>query len=398
MSTAKPSRPRLRRILRTIHLWIGVSLGIPFALLGATGSILVYEHEIAELFDSSPKPVLAQGEARPLSAIVEAARAKAPDGAVPTMFSLGDSTKDPVMVRFARPGSGPGPGGASVRIDPVSLATFDAAERSEVQQWLRQVFMLHANALSGREGRYWVGWLGVLMCFLGLSGLIMWWPRPSHWKQAFGVIRGSHPIQFNRDLHGSVGFWGLIVFMMVCFSGVYICFPQTTGEMVRAVFPGRDLRAEAAAIKVEPRSGVERLDIDGALALARAEKPGLLLRMMSFPTRPDQAYRIAFELPGTTPGHGVPMVAVFVDPWARSVITSQDPRQFTIGESITIWQRALHGGYGLGWIWQFLTFVSGLLPVLFAITGITMWWLRRKHKKKAQAGAMGRAPSPSAAE
>ena len=41
--TAKPHRSiKLRRILRTVHLWIGVSLGIPLALIGATGAILTY--------------------------------------------------------------------------------------------------------------------------------------------------------------------------------------------------------------------------------------------------------------------------------------------------------------------------------------------------------------------
>lgn len=68
-----PSRKfRLRRILRTVHLWLGVSLGIPLALIGVSGSILVFEHEIAALFDSAAKPEFAAGQRQPLSAIVEA--------------------------------------------------------------------------------------------------------------------------------------------------------------------------------------------------------------------------------------------------------------------------------------------------------------------------------------
>jgi uncharacterized iron-regulated membrane protein len=393
-----PSSPdrklMLRRVLHTIHLWIGVSLGIPFAILGATGSILAYEHEIIALFEGAePKKTI--GEAQPVSRIVEAARAKAPSGAVPSFYS--NPADEPAAVRFTQPGrSGPG-SATTVRIDPVTLATIDPPERSEVRHWVRQVFLLHANMFAGREGREWIGWFGVGMCFLGVSGLVMWWPRPGRWRQAFSFSRKSHGVRFNRELHSAFGFWGLAVFLVISFSGVYIVFPQTTGEIVRAVFPGRDLRGEANALRVTPIADATAMTVDEVVELAKREAPGLEMRMVSLPPRAEQPYRVAFELPGTTPGHGVPMVTVFIDPWQRNVLAMQDPRSYTLGETITIWQRALHGGYGLGWIWQFLTFLSGLLPVLFAATGITMWWLRRR-RRKAQAAFAARTPSTSPAE
>lgn len=398
--TARPNASqRLRRVLHTVHLWIGVTLGIPFAVLGATGSILVFEHEIAEMFGEDAELRLTAGEPQAVSRIIDAARAKAPQGAVPTFYTLPTGENEPAIVRFVRPGrNAPGPGGASaVRIDPVSLATFDAPERSSIQQWIRQIFQLHANFFAGRDGRKWVGWFGVGMCFLGVSGLVMWWPRPGRWRQALSVSPNARGVRLNRELHGAFGFWGLAVFMVISFSGVYIVFPQTTGELVRTAFPGRDLRAEVASLRVQPLAGGPAMDVDEIVEFARREVPGLELRMVNLPTRPEQPYRVAFELPGTTPGHGVPMVAVLVDPWARAVLTVQDPRRFTIGESITVWQRALHGGYGFGWTWKILTFLSGLLPVLFAITGIAMWWTRRR-RRKAQAATAERSPSASPAE
>lgn len=377
---------KIRNALHTIHLWIGVTLGIPFALLGATGSILVFEDEIAGLFERPSESRRAAGEPQPVSRIIEAARAKVPAGAVPTFYTLPQSSDEPATVRFAAGGrAAPGSGGATVvRIDPVSLETFDAPERSPVRQWIRQAFLLHANFFAGREGREWVGWFGVGMCFLGLSGLIMWWPRPGRWREALSVSRQARGARLNRELHGAFGFWGLAVFLVISFSGVYIVFPQTTGELVRAVFPGRDLRAEAGSLRVQQLAGGAAMGVDDAVARARREVPGLELGMVSLPLRAEQPYRIAFALPGTTPGHGVPMAAVFVDPWSREIIAVQDPRGYTIGETIMAWQRALHGGYGFGWTWRILTFISGLLPVLFAITGISMWWLRRRRKARQQ--------------
>jgi len=385
--TAPTNMPqKIRHFLHTLHLWIGVILGIPFAILGITGSILVFEDEIAELFEGAFEAQLAAGEPQSVSRIIEAARAKAPAGSVPTFYTIPHGNEEPAAVRFAPAGrAAPGPGNATmVRIDPVSLATFEPPERSPVRQWIRQVFLLHANFFTGREGREWVGWFGVGMCFLGMSGLVMWWPCPGRWREALSVSRDARGARLNRELHGAFGFWGLAVFLVISFSGVYIVFPQTTGELVRAVFPGHDLRAEAASFRAQPLAGGPAMDVDDAIEVARREVPGLELRMVSFPLRVEQPYRIAFELPGTTPGHGVPMVTVFVDPWSRAVMAAQDPRRFTIGETITVWQRALHGGYGFGWTWRILTFLSGLLPVLFAITGISMWWLRRRRKARQQ--------------
>jgi uncharacterized iron-regulated membrane protein len=391
-------RPNLRRILRVVHLWIGVSLGIPLAVIGATGSILAYEDEIVALFGGAAAPQLASGEPQPVSAVVAAARAKAPPGTVPTFYSLPAEPGEPASVRFAardRVRAGPG-GTTNIRIDPVSLSILENQQRSGVQQALRQIFLLHANLSVGRDGRFWVGWFGVAMCVLGMSGIVMWWPRPGRWKRAFGVSKQAHGIRLNRELHGAVGIWGLAVFLVISFSGVYIVFPQTTGEIVRTVFPGRDLRGEAASLRVTPLPDSAPMTVDEAVTLAHSAAPGVALRTVGFPARPDRPYRVAFTLPGTTPGHGVPMITVFVDPWTRSIVSTQDPRGFTWGETITAWQRALHGGDGLGWIWQALTFLSGLLPVLFATTGITMWWLRRRRRKAHLASAgnrMAKAPA-----
>src|SRR5690348_13300448 len=102
--TAKPHRSvKLRRILRTVHLWIGVSLGIPLALIGATGAILTYEHEIVALFDGDSQPKLAEGKPQHVATIVEAARAQAPEGAQPVFFSI-PGNDEPAIVRFAPPG------------------------------------------------------------------------------------------------------------------------------------------------------------------------------------------------------------------------------------------------------------------------------------------------------
>jgi uncharacterized iron-regulated membrane protein len=46
----------------------------------------------------------------------------------------------------------------------------------------------------------------------------------------------------------------------------------------------------------------------------------------------------------------------------------------------------LHYGQGLGDVWRALVLLSGLLPLLFGITGVTMWWLKRAQKRELPDG------------
>jgi uncharacterized iron-regulated membrane protein len=145
------------------------------------------------------------------------------------------------------------------------------------------------------------------------------------------------------------------------------------------VLPARDLRGAASAMRVEPVQGIEPVGIDAAVALAREQVPGTALRLVFLPARPDQLIRLALRREGED-RHG-PAVTVLVDPWARRVATVFDPRVFSPGETILAWQHALHAGEGFGPVWKILVFLSGLLPLLFTVTGILMWLLRRRHRR-----------------
>ncbi len=43
----------------------------------------------------------------------------------------------------------------------------------------------------------------------------------------------------------------------------------------------------------------------------------------------------------------------------------------------------VHFGQGLGWVWRILVCLSGLLPAIFAYTGIPMWLIPRDVPRRA---------------
>jgi uncharacterized iron-regulated membrane protein len=72
-------------------------------------------------------------------------------------------------------------------------------------------------------------------------------------------------------------------------------------------------------------------------------------------------------------------VAAAINPWSGELI---DPRSFPPAQTVLAWQQALHFGQGLGWVWRILVCVSGLLPAIFAFTGLAMWLNTQRARRR----------------
>src|SRR5262249_48560627 len=97
----------VRRLLFQFHMWIGLILGLLLALLGLSGSVLVYDDAIAGFLAPVPQAG-AKGEARPLDKIVEAARGAAGRGAM--QISLPREPGEAISVRITQSRGGEGAG------------------------------------------------------------------------------------------------------------------------------------------------------------------------------------------------------------------------------------------------------------------------------------------------
>ena len=384
---------RIKRILAFIHLWLGLILFIPLIVLGLTGSILVFGDELNRALGTAPPRATAAGPAKPVSEIIAAARTGAPAGAIPVGVRMPEDTGEPATVRFAvrRDPSQPAPQGppgiagtVPVHVDAASLQVLGTGPMlgAEGQGFMRLMHNLHGNLMiQGRTGREVVGWFGVVMLFLGVSGMVMWWPKRGQWKRGFTVRWGASAQTFNRDLHGATGIWLWLVFIIISFSGTYLVFPQTMSAPMVAMF-GRVTPQVPDVTIPAPVPGQQRVSVDVAVEAARKAAGGdVTLRSLQLPGRNDQPFRVILDQPGAS--HGTPTINAFVDALSGQVLEMRDPRRFNAAETFMAWQRPLHYGEGLGWIWKLLTFVSGLLPLLFVITGFTLWLNKRRNRRAA---------------
>ena len=375
---------QFRNLLQTVHLWAGLALSIPFILIGLSGSILML---LVDLPYFTIPAATAIGQPQSLTRIVESAMPLAPQGWNVGALVLPRSAEEPIGVELQiPPGRRPPPEfrniqGRVIYIDPVSLKVLGDAERRRAGDFRRFLTTMHiALMVPNYFGARLVGWMGVAMTLFGVTGLVLWWPKRGGWCNAFGIKRGARGFRLHRDLHSALGFWSLGVFLIVSISGVYLAFPVTVtnrvGQIVALKMPPREAAADSAALS--RIAGPGPLSPDDAVNLAHAAVPDATPTAVQLPVFDSGVYMVTLE--PEPYGWDAPQVSVFVGPGAE-VSDIVDPRVYSPAKRVLVWLRAMHYGQGFGLIWHTLVFLSGFLPLIFGITGLRMWQLKRAQRR-----------------
>ncbi len=375
----------LRRALFQVHLWTGLTLGIVLAVLGLSGSVLVYHDELLEITQKPAPRAQAQGVMLPLDALLASARTAFTAKRANATLMLPEAKGDAAVVRFQSGPARPGPQtGTDVFIDPASAKVLEVRP-APYNAFITLMHDLHGRLLiPGREGRQIVGWLGVAMLLLGMSGIVIWWPKRGQWCAGFRIRKNARGYWLYRDLHGAAGIWGLVVFLIVSFSGVAIAFPDTVRSIVTlgmvqpSPTPIFDLRNGPA---VKPIKGQKPLGLDGAVALVKARYPNADIQSIAVPVKRSAALRVMIG----SMDEG-PTSTAYVDPWRKEISAMRNAPGDTT-DTFMAWQRPLHQGSGWGGLWRILVFMSGLLPSLFVTTGIVMWVKKRRARVRVLASA-----------
>ena len=357
-------RPTLRRAWVQIHLWLGLTLGVVGALLGLTGSILVYDHELDTLLNPQRYAISGPHVALPLADYAQRTEQALGNGARPTGMRLPDREEGPVMV-FARARMDAGPF-QRVYLDPPTGRVLDTGTGRD---FLGTLHALHESLmLREYNGREIVGVVGIAMLISSLSGIYLWWPAGGLRRKAFGFRRG---FALHRNLHYTFGIWGAIVLAMLSFTGIFLGFSDA-GRAVVAAFT----TVSPSARGLQGTASAERpIGPDAAATIAIQLYPEATLTGLNFPVGPRGVYRVALREAGDTTSRSG--TAVFIDPRSRAVVHRTDRTTRPGGDSFLLWVRILHEGGAFGGVGRFVTFLGGLLPPLLMVTGLIMWLRQR---------------------
>jgi uncharacterized iron-regulated membrane protein len=364
-ATAEPApwrlRGRTRQWLQRLHLWIGLSVGVAYALIALSGSLLAWQQPWLR----AAYPQLA-GHAQPDAAQRAAVLARIAAEWRPQGLRAADLPLPGLPVWQLYFGDG-----TRRYLDPASgELLLTRAPRGDVLQVVRE---WHTHLLAGKTGEEVLGVLGWLMLFLLLSGPLLWWPGRRNLAASLRP-HAQPPTRRWLSWHRSAGVLTLPLILLVSLTGTLMIYGAGTGQLLRAVL------AEPPPPKPPAAIALRDTPIDWAAVLAAAQRalPGAALHRVTLPGARNGQVAIRAQAPGEW--HQVGRSTIWLDPYDATVLGSHDATADGLGTRINNAVYPLHSGGVGGRTWQLAVTVAGVLPPFFLVTGFLFWRARTRRR------------------
>lgn len=348
-------RHRVRTALSWLHLWVGLTAGTLFAVLGLSGAVLVFHGDLLQW----QHPQLAGHEVRTdgevLAAILER---EGPRGL--RSIQLPDASM-PTFVGFYEDGRR----GHFAPEDGATLLLRSTDD--DLLLWLHE---LHVHLLGGDAGKELVGVVGWIALALLLTGLYLWWPK---WGRMLAHLRmySGPPVRRWLTWHRATGVLLLPVVLLLVLTGVGMVYHAGARSLLTGLFGGGEIPAAPThARDAEP-------DWPRILDTAQAALPGAHLTRTAGPAAGEGIVSFRARMPGEWHPNG--RSTVHVDLAGRRVLLAHDATTQAAGARMTEAIYPLHIGSVGGPLVKWLTAASGLVPAFLLVTGFLFWRRRRRR-------------------
>lgn len=211
----------MRRMIVTIHRWIGLALFAYVAMICLTGSVLVYRPELFRYFEPRPVEVVAGRVLLSDQQLLESARRAFPEEQ-PVEVWRGREPNHAVEIDLVSDGETRG-----YLFDPYTARPLRPAIPWDF--WLvSKLLDLHTELLGGESGRLVNGALGLGLVFMALTGVLVWKPKK---RKAVSASTARVPGSLRR-LHMTVGIWTALFAFMWGITGANLVYPEVLMRVV----------------------------------------------------------------------------------------------------------------------------------------------------------------------
>lgn len=385
-ATARQRLKARRKLWLQAHLWLGLGLGLFLAVIGLTGSVLVFWHELDAainpgLYQAAPAPGATR---KPLDELIAAASLAAPAGWNSAWVDASHENGNAVF-GFYYPEASPAPEQAqslNIFINPttadvVGRRVFYHAWNPLKHSLAGFFFKLHYALLLGETGVTLVGVLAVLFFISVMSGLILWWPLTGNWRRVLTVKRKASKERLNHDVHQTAGFYSLVVMLALLMSGIYFNLPEQFRWLVGQFSPlTPDIKATP-----QPLPPTSAAVLEQALQKITHGLPQAQPQYYSFSADPSVPFSACFRnVPELRP-YVLDTRCYQLNRSTGEVLEINDPAHGSSGDVFMQWQWPLHSGQAFGWTGRILVCIAGLLCPLLFVTGVIRWLQKRKAKQ-----------------
>ena len=403
----------IRRLFIVLHRWTGLLMALFLIVVGLTGSLLAFNTELERVFApqlfAMPRPGVPRLDFATLAAC---AQPLVPKGRVQSVTLTEPDQARVDFIARTDPGTSRtyNLGFDDFFVDPWTGKELGRRIHGDLSQGrinvMPFVYDLHWRLAAGDLGQWILGIVALIWsldCFVGFyltlpRGPGGFWRR---WKYAWRVKGSAGAFRVNFDLHRAGGLWTWAMLFIFGWSSVMMNIRPVYERVMSAVFANhspRDTFMISAKPNDSPRLDWEAAQVVGERLVSeqshlRGFKVNEPLGLAYYPETGAYFYdarsnRDVFE---RSPKGGT--TSVMFDGDTGELRFLWQPTGERLGNTIESWLYALHMTRVFGRPYQIFVCFLGLAVALLSVTGVYIWW----KKRKARVLAAGRAKSASPA-
>ena len=357
-------------MLRTIHRWLGLPLGLLLLITFGSGLLTA----VSELMSRPPQ---SQSNYRDPT-LVEKAQA------LTLMSAQHQDIQQLVMPSKVRPYY-------AVCLNQqtliYSLDGLTAVTRQEtpMRAFFKTILQLHRNFLLGKTGflgiggAHYVAWVALLTLLISILGLWLWWPLRRTFKLK-KMVPSSRKRQAFYYSHLNTGVLIGIVIMLLSITGASITYRAITQQLLGVAEHTIDALNQPLALENSWHSWLSAIDQAMPNAtLVRIQFP----RQNHSPTSSDVEAKpkqiLTFRLVSQDDWLGLPNSKIQIDTGSSAIVNHAPFKDLPTGAKIMAVVVPLHTGRGLPKTYVVLLLLVSVLGTLMVFSGVASFLMKKRR-------------------
>ena len=378
----------MRRINNWLHLWLGLVSGLIVFVVSLTGAIYTFQKEIKDFTESWRFVTVQQRSFVPPSALLAEAQKHFP-GRKPTGITYAPANQA-AAVGFQSQVKGKR-SFSVVFLNPYDAGFIEAKTLNAKFDFFDFILDGHRHLwLPRKTGGLIVGIAVLVFVVLLITGLVMWWPKKwkrKHLKPAFKIKLDARPKRLNYDLHNVLGFYSLLVALVLALTGLVWSFDWVE-KGVYWLSSGGKAKTEHQHPHSDSTLAAQYAMVPVATNLDRAWQrvmtetglvPGGIFLSPQVETADDPIEVVVYKDYGNFYNRN----EYFFDRYTLQPLRAPDDRFATaaFADQLSIMNYDIHVGAVLGLPGKILVFLAGLICASLPITGFIVWWNKGRKWK-----------------
>jgi len=403
-SERKPLRIRqkIHAGLVFLHRWAGLGMTIFLIVVGLTGALLAFRTALERLINPQLFAAARPGQTPlDLATLAERAEARVPqmrvgyfvverDQAVLACVPRKDpATGKPYQLNFNH-----------IFLNPYTGEELGRRLDGKLSQGrinlMPFIYDLHATLTMGSTGGLILGTVALIWTLDSFVGFYLTLPRNRgpfwrRWKYAWQVKWRAATFRVNFDLHRAGGLWSWLLIFVFAWSSVMLALQQVYVPVTKAVFDYRsDEEVMNSVLLSQPidspkldwraaqQAGERLIAEQAALHHFTITRPYGMAYIAEF-----GVYTYAVRSSIDVRGHGWD-TSVWVDGNTGALRDVGLPSGQHSGNTVSVWLWGLHYGDIRDFVpYRILVCIFGFVLVMLSVTGVYIWWKKRKGRKFA---------------